>query len=65
MMELVLAKLPPWLEAQMRNLNCQSYTELTESIVRHLEINRQKLRDYHLKRKKSINHFRKEHTTVW
>ena len=35
MMELVLAKLPPWLEAQMRNLNCQSYTELTESIVRH------------------------------
>ena len=35
MMELVLAKLPPWLEAQMRNLNCQSYTELTESIVRY------------------------------
>ena len=34
MMELVLSKLPPWLEAQMRNLNCQSYTELTESIVR-------------------------------
>ena len=25
MMEEVLAKLPPWLEAQMRNLNCQNY----------------------------------------
>ena len=65
MMELVLAKLPPWLEAQMRNLNCQSYTELTESIVRHLGNQRTKTERYHLERKKSINRFPKEHTTMW
>ena len=34
--ELVLSKLPAWLEAQMRNLDCQTYEELTETIVRHL-----------------------------
>ena len=34
--ELVLSKIPAWLEAQMRNLDCQTYEELTETIVRHL-----------------------------
>ena len=33
-MEFVLV--PSWLKVPMRNLNCQSYTELTESIVRYL-----------------------------
>ena len=40
MMELVLAKLPAWHEAQMRNLHF--YTELTESIVRYLRNQRTK-----------------------
>ena len=36
LMELVLAKLPGWLETQMRNQNYQNYEELTEAIIRHL-----------------------------
>ena len=35
-MELATSKLPYWLQPQIRNLNCQSYSELTEAIVRHL-----------------------------
>ena len=35
-MELAIAKLPNWLEPQIRNLNCQSFKELSEAIVRHL-----------------------------
>ena len=34
-MELAIAKLPNWLEPQIRNLNCQSFEELSEAIVRH------------------------------
>ena len=52
-MDLVLAKLPPWLEAQMRNLNCQSYTELTESIVRHLGNQRTKTERLPFKKEKT------------
>ena len=36
LMELVLAKLPGWLETQMRNQNYQNYEELTKAIIRHL-----------------------------
>ena len=36
LMELVLAKLPNWLENQMRNLNCQSYEGLCEAIIRYI-----------------------------
>ena len=35
-MELAIAKLSNWLEPQIRNLNCQSFEELSEAIVRHL-----------------------------
>ena len=35
-MELAIAKLPNWLEPHVRNLNCQSFEELSEAIVRHL-----------------------------
>ena len=35
LMELVLAKLPGWLETQMRNQNYQNYEELTEVIIRY------------------------------
>ena len=55
MMELILAKLPPWLEAQMRNLNCQSYTQLTESIVRHLGNQRTKTERLSFKKKKRVS----------
>ena len=58
-MELVLAKLPPWLEAQMRNLNCQSYTELTESIVRHLGNQRTKTERLPFKKEKEYQPFSK------
>ena len=33
LMELVLAKLPGWLETQMRNQNYQNYEELSEAII--------------------------------
>ncbi len=59
MMELVLAKLPPWLEAQLRNLNCQSYTELTESIVRHLGNQRTKTERLPFKNEKEYQPFSK------
>ena len=36
LMELVLDKLPGWLETQMRNQNYQNYEELTEAIIRYL-----------------------------
>ena len=36
LMELVLAKLPNWLENQMCNLNCQSYEGLCEAIIRYI-----------------------------
>ena len=36
LMELATSKLPYWLQPQIRNLNCQSYSELTEAILRHL-----------------------------
>ena len=36
LMELVLAKLPGWLETQMRNQNYQNYEELIEAIIRYL-----------------------------
>ena len=35
-MELVLAKLPNWLENQIRNLNCQSYEGLCEAIIHYI-----------------------------
>ena len=35
-MELAIAKLPKWLEPQVCNLNCQSFEEVSEAIVRHL-----------------------------
>ena len=59
MMELVLAKLPLWLKAQMRNLNCQSYTELTESIVRHLRNQRTKTERLPFKKEKEYQPFSK------
>ena len=59
MMELVLAKLPPWLEAQMRNLNCQRYTELTECIVRHLGNQRTKTERVLFKKEKEYQPFSK------
>ena len=37
LMELVLVKLPNWLENQMHNLNCQSYEWLCESIIRYID----------------------------
>ena len=58
-MELVLAKLPPWLEAKMSNLNCQSYTELTESIVRHLGNQRTKTERLPFKKEKEYQPFSK------
>ena len=36
LMELATSKLPYWLQPQIQNLNCQSYSELTEAILRHL-----------------------------
>ena len=36
LMELVQAKLPSWLETQIRNLDCPNYEELMETIIRHL-----------------------------
>ena len=36
LMELVLAKLPNWLENQIRNLNCQSYEGLCEAIIHYI-----------------------------
>ena len=36
LMELLLAKLPGWLETQMRNQNYQNYEELTEAIIGNL-----------------------------
>ena len=36
LMELVLAKLPNWLETQIRNLDFPNYEELMETIIRHL-----------------------------
>ena len=36
LMELALAKLPNYLESQMRNLNFQTYDDLTKSIVHHI-----------------------------
>ena len=36
LMELVLAKLPSWLEVQIRNLDCSSYDMLCEAVIRHL-----------------------------
>ena len=48
-MELVFAKLPNWLEGQMRNLNCHSYAELTEAIIRHLGNFKAKNEMYHKK----------------
>ena len=59
MMELVRAKLPPWFAAQMRNLNCQSYTELTESIVRHLGNQRTKTERLPFKKEKEYQPFSK------
>ena len=53
MMELVLV--PLWLEAQMRNLNCQSYTELTEFIVRHLGNQQTKKEKLTFKKEKEYN----------
>ena len=50
LIELVLAKLPSWLEGQMRNLNCHSYAELTEAIIRHLGNSKAKNEKYHKKR---------------
>ena len=54
-MKLVLAKLPPLLEAQLRNSNCQSYTELTESIVRHLGNQRTKTERLPFKKEKRVS----------
>ena len=36
LIELVLMKLPNWLENQMRNLNCQTYEGLCEVIIRYI-----------------------------
>ncbi len=36
LMVLVLAKLPNWLENQMRNLNCQLYEGLCKAIIRYI-----------------------------
>ena len=34
--EQATAKLPNWLELQFQSLNCQSFKDLTETIVRHV-----------------------------
>ena len=36
LVELVLAKLPSWLETPKRNLDCPNYEDLMETIIRHL-----------------------------
>ena len=58
LMELVLAKLPGWLETQMRNQNYQNYEELTEGIIRHL--GNQKIRtEKNIKKKNKITFLRR------
>ena len=54
LMELVLAKLPGWLETQMRNQNYQNYEELTEAIIQYL--GNQKIRT-----EKNINKEKENH----
>ena len=36
LIELATAMLPNWLELHIKNLNCQSFGDLTEAIVRHV-----------------------------
>ena len=58
-MELAIAKLPNWLEPQIRNLNCQSFKELSEAIVRHLvKLRMMKEKDY--PRKEDRKEYKKE-----
>ena len=53
LMELLLAKLPGWLETQMRNQNYQNYEELTEAIIGYL--GNQKIRKKkNIRKKKKI-----------
>ena len=53
LMELVLAKLPVWLETQMGNQNYQNYEELTEAIIGYL--GNQKIRtEKNIEKKKKI-----------
>ena len=58
-MELAIAKLPNWLEPQIRNLNCQSFKELSEAIVRHLGNSRIKREKDYPKREEK-REFKKE-----
>ena len=58
-MELAIAKLPNWLEPQIRNLNCQSFEELSEAIVRHLGNSRIKREKDYPKREEK-REFKKE-----
>ena len=58
LMELVLAKLPGWLETQMRNQKYQNYEELTEAIIRYL--GNQKIRtEKNIKKEKENDLFAK------
>ena len=58
-MELAIAKLPNWLELQIRNLNCQSFVELSEAIVRYLGNSRMR-REKDYPRKEDRKEFKKE-----
>ena len=52
LMELVLSKLPGWLETQMRNQNYQNYEELTEAIISIPGKPENKNREKHKERKR-------------
>ena len=41
-----MAKLPNWLENQMRNLNCQSYEGLCEAIIRYISNQKPRLEKF-------------------
>ena len=58
LMELVLTKLPGWLETQLTNQNYQNYEELTEVIIRYL--GNQKIRtEKNIKKEKENYNFAK------
>ena len=58
-MKLAIAKLPNLLEPQIHNLNCQSFKELSEAIIQHLENSRIKREKDYLKREEK-REFKKE-----
>ena len=72
-MDLAIAKLPNWLEPQIRNLNCQSFEELSEAIVRHLGNSRIKReKDYpkreekrEFKKEDKQEPWKKDQTPLW